>query len=94
MTIQKEEAMNALKRKDYTVRVFHEGATPSRQQLRSSLAHHLKAKQELLVVRQISPVFGSSASVVRVSVYDDEAAMQQFESAHIVKRHAPKEAKA
>lgn len=94
ITIQHEEEKATLRRKDYRIRVFSQSATPDRNKVTAALAKELKSKPELTIVQKISPVFGDAASIVDVRVYQDEAALKEFESAHITKRHAKSAEKA
>lgn len=91
LTIQAEEKKDVLGRTDYSVRVFHEGATPSRSKVADALAKELKAKPGLLVIRRIGGVFGQSASMVEASVYKDGENLKRFEPAYMEKRQASEE---
>lgn len=91
LTIQKEQDMPLLSRKDLTVRVAHEKATPSRTSLRGEVAKAAKADAKRVVVRRISTEFGGQASIVEASVYKDAAALERFEPEHIRKRHGAEE---
>lgn len=87
VTIQKEQEMPLLARRDIVVRVAHQGATPSRADLRGTVAKAAKADAAHVVVRRITTEFGGQASTIEASVYKDPKALEQFEPAHIRKRH-------
>lgn len=91
--IQNEQEQKLLSRKDYTLRVAHEGATPGRDKLAGALAKNLNTKKELVVIRRIGPVFGSTASIVDASVYNDADSINKYEQAWVVKRHEKASAK-
>lgn len=89
VNIQHKEEKPLMHRTDVRARVAYEGATPTRQAIRDSVAHTLKAPVETLVIRQISTEFGKQAAIVTASVYKDAAALEQFEPKHMKKRHNP-----
>jgi ribosomal protein S24E len=94
ISIQHEEDRSLLKRKDYRVRIFHGGSTPSRNVLIGALAGALHADKDHIVVRKIAAEFGSASSVVEASVYSSKEALEHFEPQFMRKRHGAKEAAA
>lgn len=87
ITIITEQDMPLLKRKDYSLWVTHDGATPKRAMVRQEISKKLKSDKKLTIIRQISPAFGAAASTVAARIYTDEGSLQLHESAHILKRH-------
>ena len=87
LTVQDERDMTLMGRKDYTVRAHYEGATPPRAKLRDALAKQVKAKDDLVILRRIRPVFGDSASVIEASVYADQDSLEKYEPTYIRARH-------
>jgi ribosomal protein S24E len=93
VTIQHKEEKPLLHRTDARVRVAYEGATPTRAKLRETIAGAMKQPADHLVVRQITTEFGKQAAIVTASVYKDVASLEQFEPAHMKKRHGAAEEK-
>lgn len=87
ITIKKEHKNSLLGRTDFSARVAHQGATPTRQELREALAKHQKKDLALVIVRRIETEFGNQVSLVEASAYTDVAHLEKFEPAHLRKRH-------
>jgi ribosomal protein S24E len=87
IAVKNETRMELIGRTDYTVRIAHEGATKGRAKLRDAIAKQLKGRKELTIIRRIRPAFGSSSSVLEVSVYDSQESLDRFEPEYVKKRH-------
>jgi len=87
ITVKSQEKKPLLKRTEVLARVAYQGATPSRKDLRGSLAKSLKADEKLVVIREILTNYGDQVANVKVFVYEDEASLKLLESAAIMKRH-------
>jgi small subunit ribosomal protein S24e len=79
-----------LPRKEVTVFVAFEGATPSRKQLKKSVADKVKAKEELIIIRHIYTKYGSKEAEVIAYVYDDENAVKSLEYAKMIQKNSDK----
>lgn len=64
--------------------------TPSRKELKPKIAAMLGAKESLTVIKSIGHMFGKRAAMIRVNVYENEAAMKKAERAHLAARDAGK----
>ncbi len=90
MEIKKlSEEQSVLPRKEFVFLVEYEEKTPSRQELKQSLASKVKAKQELIVVKNINNHYGSKKSEVLVHVYDKEEDLKTIEEEYLVKKNQP-----
>jgi small subunit ribosomal protein S24e len=87
LTIQSENEMEILSRKDYVFRIAFEGATPSRADILKAITANLKSKRELTIVREIDSVFGEPSCTVVTSVYKDDAALQTYEPEYVRLKH-------
>ncbi|MHA2294784.1 MAG: 30S ribosomal protein S24e [Candidatus Hodarchaeales archaeon] len=76
-------------RKEYTVKIVHEGAaTPKRTELRSSLAAHVNTDAEKTVLIGINSHFGIAHTTVLFHVYEDLEQLKRTEHSYILKRNA------
>lgn len=76
---------------EITARFISGGATPSRKQLKDMLSKELKAKDELIIIRNISSEFGFQQGTLQGYVYANKEALEKFEPEYMLKRHSPKE---
>ena len=88
-----DEKKPLLKRREITARLGYDDKTPSRLEIRRSLAKKLGVKEELVVVTRIKPYYGTPAADLEVAIYDDESALKELEPDYMIKRHLPKEEK-
>jgi ribosomal protein S24E len=91
--ITKDEKKPLLNRRELSARLGYEARTPSRNDIRKELAKKLNVKEELVVVKRITPEFGARAAKLEIDVYDDEKAMNSIEPGYMIKRHSPGEKK-
>jgi ribosomal protein S24E len=73
---------------------FGEGKTPSRIEIRKTLANHVKADDKLTSIRKVETAYGFRKAKIEAYVYAKDEDMKKMEPKHIVKRHLPKEKKA
>ena len=95
--IVKEFDNKLLGRNEVVAEVANPGATLSRQEAKKELAKKLKAKEELIIIENITSHFGEKSSTVTAFVYNDEATLKKITLKHILKRNeapAPQEAEA
>ena len=79
-----------LPRKEVSVFVSFEGATPGRKQLRKSVADKVKAKEELVIVRHVYTKYGSKEAEVIAYVYDNEDALKALEYEKMMQKNSDK----
>jgi ribosomal protein S24E len=94
ISIIKEQELPLLGRRDVSVRIAFEGATPGRAVIRSALGKKLHGKEELVVVRRINTSFGEQVAIIEASVYKDDAHLTRYELEYVRKRHGSLEAAA
>lgn len=87
--ISKQGKMPLLSRERVTGFVHFEDKTPSRMDIKKALAHKIKAKEDMVVVRHIYQRFGEHKAKVIAHIYEDEKLMQQLEPANLLKKHSP-----
>ncbi len=87
ITIKSQEQKALLKRTEVLARVAFKGATPSRKELRGSIAKSLKTDEKLVVIREILTNYGDQVANITAFVYEDESSLKLLESAAIMKRH-------
>lgn len=93
MEIVKDFENKLLKRRELEVELQTDGATLSRDKVKTQLVKELKVEDEnLLVVEKIKSHFGSTIVSVFVTVYEDEKAMKVLTPQHIIKRNTAPEA--
>ncbi|USN45117.1 MAG: 30S ribosomal protein S24e [Candidatus Woesearchaeota archaeon] len=85
--VQKEYARPLLSRKEVEVKIFFDGATPKREEVREELAKLLKAAKELLIIKSIYNHFGEGSAEVTAFVYDNAEDMKVIEPKYVLKKH-------
>lgn len=80
-----------LKRKEVTFEVEHalKEGTPTRTELRKSLAENLKANVDLIFVKRAVTKKGSMITVGEANVYDTQDQVKIVEADHIITRNIP-----
>jgi len=80
-----------LKRKEVNFEVEHapKEGTPTRAELRKSLAENLKANVDLIFVKRAVTKKGSMLTVGEANVYDTQEQVKIAEADHIVTRNIP-----
>jgi len=73
-------------RKVIEAELSFEGTVPSRGKVLELAASKLKAKNNAIVVRSISPAYGGGKAKVEIAVYDDASKIAEIELNHVVKR--------
>ncbi|WP_321430816.1 30S ribosomal protein S24e [uncultured Methanolobus sp.] len=85
--IIKDKNNALLNRRELNLTVTFDGATPSRNDVKSKLAAMLNAPLELVIVQKIENEFGKQELKVYVKIYEDEARMKQVEEAYVIERN-------
>ncbi len=74
-----------LRRREMTVSIEFDGATPSREEIKKSLADKLNLKPENMVVVRAGQLFGTKKGSALVHEYQDKKAMEVAQK-HVVSR--------
>lgn len=77
-----------LSRTEVNGEIFYEATTPSRASLKKEISKALKVNEELVVVKEIAPVFGVRKSLIKANVYKSPEDMKKYESPVIIKRNS------
>ncbi|MDG6243557.1 MAG: 30S ribosomal protein S24e [Methanolobus sp.] len=85
--IIKDKNNALLDRRELNISVKFDGATPSRNDVRSKLAAMLTVPIELVIVQKIDNEFGKQEINAYVKIYEDEARMKQVEEAYVLERN-------
>ncbi len=86
-----EKRLNPLlKRLEIMFKVDHEGATPTREEIRSNLAATLNAKKELVIIERMRSEYGKRETRGYAKIYNSEKDLRDIEQAHIIQRNVIK----
>ena len=85
--IIEEEENPMLHRTDVRFEITHEDATPSRLQVRDSLAAQLDKDSEEVVVHELDTKFGMRKTAGYAKVYDSPEHAQEVEQEHMLERN-------
>jgi ribosomal protein S24E len=90
--IKKQRETPLLSRTRATLTLNYESATPNRLEIRKAVAHKLKAKEELVVIKHIYTRFGQKMAKVIAHIYNDKKEMEAIERPFMMKKHGAKKA--
>ncbi|ELY76420.1 30S ribosomal protein S24e [Natrinema pallidum] len=76
-----------LHRTDVTFELVHEDATPSRLQVRDSLAAKLNKDADEVVIRKLDTKFGMRKTVGQAKVYETDDYAREVEQDHMLERN-------
>lgn len=76
-----------LKRREIMFKVDHEGATPSREEVRKNLAAMINAKKELVIIDRMRSEYGKRETHGYAKIYRSEKGLKEIERAHIIRRN-------
>ncbi|WP_247002545.1 30S ribosomal protein S24e [Halosolutus gelatinilyticus] len=82
-----EEENPMLHRTDVTFELTHEDATPSRLQVRDSLAAKLNKDADEVVIRKLDTKFGMRKTVGHAKVYNTADNAREVEQDHMLERN-------
>ncbi|MFP9193018.1 30S ribosomal protein S24e [Natronosalvus vescus] len=82
---EKENPM--LHRTDVTFELVHDEATPSRLQVRDSLAAKLNKNADEVVIRKLDTKFGMRKTIGAAKVYESSAHAAEVEQEHMLERN-------
>lgn len=88
--IEKKEN-ELLGRTDITAKATFEGATPSRSELIKVIASQTKNKADMVIVRNITTLYGGLSADISVSIYKDKAQLEKIEKESLRKKNVVKE---
>lgn len=80
-----------LNRAELALDVTFQGATPSKADLRKSIAAAVKGAEELLVIRKVGTLFGASRAKVSALLYADADSLKRYEPAEKKPKEPKKE---
>jgi len=70
-----------LNRAELALDVTFQGATPSKADLRKSIAATINGAEELLVIKKVDTLFGASRAKVSAWLYADADSLKRYEPA-------------
>ncbi len=79
ITILEEKENSLLNRKEFLLKVDSSGKTPTNEELKKELAQNLKAKPELVVIKNIRQIYGQMTSKAEALLYKDEKSLKETE---------------
>ena len=88
LKIVSQEEQNLMNRIEVTADLTYEGATPSRVDIKKSLAAQLNTDPELVIVTKIATQYGFNKAIINANVYKKKEDV--FEAEYMVKRQQPK----
>ncbi len=89
--IIRQKENKVLKRKEVDFRIEHVGGTtPSRADIRATIAAQLDSDPSTVVIRSLATRFGIGVTEGRARIYNDVAQAKRVEVDYILKRHEPK----
>jgi ribosomal protein S24E len=83
-----------LPRKEVSVSISFEQATPSRKHLKKAVADKVKAKEELVIIRHVYTKYGTRDAEIIAFVYDNEEAMNSLEYTKMIQKNSDKKPEA
>lgn len=83
----------ALPRKEIVATITYPNTTPSRLQIKEKIASKANTKPELLIIKQIKPVYGEKKSTITAYAYKDETSMKDIEYKESLAKNTSKEKK-
>ena len=81
---------NLLPRKEVTVDIAFEQATPNRKQIKQMVADKLKVKADLLIIRHIYTTYGGKEAKIVAYLYENEEAMKNLEYEKMMTKNSDK----
>jgi len=80
-----------LKRLEVKFQIHHEkNGTPTRMQVRRTLASVLDVDEEKIYIKKIETKTGTTISIGRANIYDSPSQAEYIEPKHIILRNRPK----
>ena len=86
--IEEEKENKLLKRRDMTVRVYHEAdPTPTRATIKDRIADLVGTSKDNVIIENIKSEFGKEETKVNVRVYDNKEDAQKYERDYVLERN-------
>ena len=86
--IEEEKENKLLKRRDMTVRVYHEAdPTPTRATIKDRVADLVGTSKDNVIIENIKSEFGKEETKVKLRVYDDKEDAQKYERDYVLERN-------
>lgn len=87
--IERDYQNNVIGRRELTLKVYHMGSgTPSRKEIIKAVVESLGVKDNLVVVRKISTVYGAGISNVKLHIYNSREVLEKIEPKYLLDRDA------
>jgi ribosomal protein S24E len=80
------------KRREVQVRMFIDGATPTRKEVLSALASALGVQEDRIALKEVKQEYGERVVTVFANAYEDADTMKRVEQEHYFKRLEGKKA--
>ena len=78
---------------DFLVETKKQTKTPSRTDIKRSIADQMKISEDIVFIKKMQTLTGSNITVGIANIYDSTAQANLIEADHIRKRNLPQEAK-
>lgn len=86
--IEEEKENKLLKRRDMTVRVYHEAdPTPTRATIKDRIADLVGTSKDNVIIENIKSEFGKEETKVNIRVYDNKEDAQKYERDYVLERN-------
>lgn len=92
VSIKKNPLLNR-KEVDFLVETKTQTKTPSRADIKKSIAEQMKISEDIVFIKKMQTLTGSSMTVGIANIYDSTTQANLIEADHIRKRNLPQEAK-
>ena len=92
VSVKKNPLLNR-KEVDFLVETKIQAKTPSRADIKKSIAYQIKSAEDLVFIKKMQTLTGSNITVGIANIYDSTIEANLIEADHIRKRNLPKEAK-
>ena len=93
MKIVNDHSNKLLDRREVSFEIKHEGKTPSRKEIQALLAAKLTVDDKLVIINPLIPIYGGSFIKGSANIYKKPEEMKKIETAPMIKRNFPEEAK-
>lgn len=87
--ITQQQEQPSFQRSAIKARLFSQATSPSRQAVADALADKLSVNRELVIIEQILPAYGDTATQVTARVYTDKKIMHELERANLIEKNKP-----
>jgi ribosomal protein S24E len=92
VSVKKNTLLNR-KEVDFLVETKNQAKTPSRSDIKNSIAEEMKVSEEIIFIKKMKTLTGSNMTVGIANIYDSIAQANLIEADHIKKRNIPQKIK-